>query len=908
MATLYVDNQPVEVDPDTNVLQACLERGFDLPYFCWHPAMGSVGSCRQCAVTQYKDENDTEGKLVMACMTPAADGTRIGLQDAQSREFRASVIEWMMTNHPHDCPVCEEGGECHLQDMTVMTGHNYRRFRFGKRTFCNQDLGPFLNHEMNRCITCYRCVRFYNSYCGGDDLHEQAQSNRVYFGRFEDGPLENEFSGNLAEVCPTGVFTDKTLGDRYSRKWDLRTAPSVCQHCAVGCNTSPGERYGLLKRVQNRYHPQINGYFLCDRGRFGYDYVNHEHRIRRPLTRGRRDAPLEPIPLDELMPRLAKRTESTALIGIGSPRASLETNFALQRLVGRGRFFTGMDRQEQQLVEQVQGILTEGRVRTPSVREMEEADAVVILGEDLTQTSPRIALSLRQAARNASFREAERQQVPLWQDDTVRELAQQVTTPIISLTPHATRLDDIATECRHGPVETLARVGHAMAHALDPQAPGPEDLDSHEREWVARVAGQLRAARRPLVVSGTGCRSAALLEAAANLAWALAAGESEDQETGLAFALPEANSLGVALLGGGSVEEALERLDEERCTLIVAENDLFQRAPESRVREVLGHCYQVILLDALAQPMVELADTVLPAGTFAEADGTLISSEGRAQRFFQVFEPDSAVQESWRWLEALGAGLRMQDQLGWKNLDDIIADCERHHPQLAGIAEAAPGADYRVHGRVAAREPHRYSGRTAMNADRDIHEQRPHRDVDAPMAFTMEGYRGPGRTPPALIASTWSPGWNSVQSLNRFQEEIAGPLRGGEPGTRLLHPGDGRDYFRALPAAPEAVHGKVRVMPGYTLFGSEELSRWSAPIRQRMPAAYLGIGPEQLDDHGAREGDGIELEMDGEHFTLEIRTLPGLTRGTVVLPVGLAVPAFRLPGWGTLHWTTDAVR
>ena len=154
----------------SNVLSACLSLGLDLPYFCWHPAMGSVGACRQCAVIQYKDAEDKHGRLVMACMTPVADNMRISLNDEQARQFRRDNIELLMINHPHDCPVCEEGGECHLQDMTEMTGHTVRRYRGRKRTHRNQDLGPFINHEMNRCIACYRCVRFYHDYAGGKDL------------------------------------------------------------------------------------------------------------------------------------------------------------------------------------------------------------------------------------------------------------------------------------------------------------------------------------------------------------------------------------------------------------------------------------------------------------------------------------------------------------------------------------------------------------------------------------------------------------------------------------------------------------------------------------------------------------------------------------------------------------------
>ncbi|MGL4204895.1 MAG: 2Fe-2S iron-sulfur cluster-binding protein, partial [Aeromonadaceae bacterium] len=130
MATIHVDGKEFEVDGAENLLQACLSLGLDVPYFCWHPALGSVGACRQCAVKQYQNADDKRGRLVMSCMTPASDGTYISIEDEEAKAFRKSVVEWLMTNHPHDCPVCEEGGACHLQDMTVMTGHSSRRYRF----------------------------------------------------------------------------------------------------------------------------------------------------------------------------------------------------------------------------------------------------------------------------------------------------------------------------------------------------------------------------------------------------------------------------------------------------------------------------------------------------------------------------------------------------------------------------------------------------------------------------------------------------------------------------------------------------------------------------------------------------------------------------------------------------------
>ncbi len=408
MATIYIDNVPYEVKDGDNLLSACLSLGFNIPYFCWHPALHSVGSCRLCAVKLFRDEKDTRGMLVMSCITDAADGTRISIDDPEVRQFRAGVIEWLMTNHPHDCPVCDEGGECHLQDMTVMTGHTYRRYRFKKRTYRNQDLGPFLTHEMNRCIQCYRCVRFYRDYAGGRDFNVFGMHNHLYFGRSKEGTLENEFSGNLVEVCPTGVFTDKTLQKHYTRKWDLQTAPSICVHCGLGCNTIPGERYGSLRRIRNKYNFEVNGYFLCDRGRFGYEFVNSDRRIRKPCFKpfDQNDA-AKSVQKEDILDHIRQiLTGNNNVVGIGSPRATLEANFALRSLVGAESFYVGMSDTEYKCVSSILDIQRKMPGYRPSLREVEVCDAVLVSGRGCYKCRPSISIisasiNLAKAAGNS---------------------------------------------------------------------------------------------------------------------------------------------------------------------------------------------------------------------------------------------------------------------------------------------------------------------------------------------------------------------------------------------------------------------------------------------------------------------------------------------------------------------------
>lgn len=922
MATIHIDGRAYEVDERQNLLHQCQTLGFDLPYFCWHPAMGSVGACRQCAVKQFKDEHDTKGKIVMACMVAAKDGTRISIDDPEAHEFRQSITEWLMVNHPHDCPVCDEGGECHLQDMTVMTGHVYRRYRGLKRTFRNQNLGPLVNHEMNRCIQCYRCVRFYRDYAGGRDFDALVLRDNVFFGRDRDGTLESEFAGNLVEICPTGVFTDKSLKRHYTRKWDLQTAPSICVHCSVGCNTIPGERYGLLRRIRNRYNGEVNGYFLCDRGRYGYEFVNGERRLRQCLIReGSREGaraeprasrePLRGVGRDEALRRLGSRCGHGAkLIGIGSPRASIEANYALRCLVGPEHFHLGIAEREAALLARVVEILR-GPVRTPSLHDIECADAVLVLGEDVSNSAPMMGLALRQAVRVQPQRAIAKMQIPGWDDHAVREALQQQHGPLVIASLAPTRIDDIATRTWHAAPADLARLGFAIAHALDNEAPAVDDLDAEMAALAAQTAAALRAAERPLVLSGTGCGDAAVIEAAAAVAQALLRAGRPAQ---LAYALAECNSLGSALLGGQSLQAAFDAVQGGTAdTVIVLENDLYRRADARAVDALFAGARQVIVIDHSAHATGEHADVVLPAATFAEGDGTLVNQEGRAQRHFQVFVADGDVQESWRWIQDIAAAAGRGDAAIGRTLDELTAACAAALPQLAGIERAAPRADFRIAGQKIARAPHRASGRTAIHAHVSVFDVPPPADPDSALAFTMEGCHG--QPPAPLIPRFWAPGWNSIQSLNKFQQEVAGALRGGDPGVRLIEPAGSVDGAgNHGEATGRAAIGRVAIPPPYRphdgqwlfvplqhVFGSDELSALSSPIAELAPAPYLAMNPDDAAVLGLAAGQSAQLLLGDLAWRIAIRLEPALQRGVAGVPIGLpGVPRLDLPASGRI--------
>lgn len=920
MAVITIDGNKHEVDGKQNLLHVCLSLGYNLPYFCWHPAMGSVGACRQCAVIKYKDENDDKGKLVMACMEPASDGSIISLKDPEAAGFRAETIEWLMTNHPHDCPVCDEGGECHLQDMTVMTGHDYRRFRFKKRTYRNQYLGPFINHEMNRCIQCYRCVRFYRDYADGRDFDVFAAHNHVYFGRHEDGILENEFSGNLVEICPTGVFTDKTLKQHYTRKWDLTTAPSICVHCSVGCNTIAGERYGSLRRILSRYNSQVNGYFLCDRGRFGYEFVNNTKRIKNASIRT--NSRKEMVDIETALSHVTELVKGAdTVIGIGSPRASLEANYLLKKFVGENNYYSGISPEQNRLQKIQLDVMKSGVFHSPSLHDIEQSDAVLILGEDITNTAPMLALSVRQAIKKAPPGLLAKLKIPEWQDAAVREAVQEEKLPLFIASSYTTKLDDVSALSINLAPSDIARIGNAIASEFDEAVPPPVDLTDREKEFVRQAAEALRQSERPLIITGTGSFSQDIIYSAVNAAVSL---QNLNKNLSLSFVFPHANSVGLTLLEG----KPLDMIGDEKNKLIInLENDLMDLDPES-IRKITDGS-KLITFDCLENETTGKSDIIIPTGTFAESDGTFINNEGRAQRYYQVYESENKdIWESWRIIARLLSSTfgsvpavtsaelsgrasefgkektAEETRKQIKELDrgkaitmdavyeDILEEMAASVPYLNDIVSITPPPGFRIVGQKIPRESHRFSGRTAMHADVNVSEPKPPDDPDSPLSYTMEGYRG--EPPSSIIPFFWYPGWNSVQSINKYQIEVGGPLHGGDPGRRLFERRDTAEmkYYHINLKKFERNGDAYLTVPVYHIFGSEELSSRSPAVQQLIPEMTIWMSPDDAREEGIKDNESIEISSGDKFYRLPVKLVKYFPKGMIGFPVlaGKTVP------------------
>ncbi|MFO7578055.1 MAG: NADH-quinone oxidoreductase subunit NuoG [Pelovirga sp.] len=769
MPTLTIDNQTITVPDGKTVLEAAEALGIVVPHFCYHKELGAVGACRMCAVTVHEG---TFPGLKMSCLIPAEEGMVVTTTDAASVAFRDRVGEWLMLNHPHDCPVCDEGGECQLQEMTISSGHGIRRFGGDKRTYANQDLGPFIAQEMNRCIQCYRCARTYQDYCGGRDFGVMGSRNRVFFGRFKDGMLESDFSGNLVDVCPTGVFTDRTFRFK-SRFWDLQEAHSVCPHCAVGCATVPGGRLRELQRVRSGENPQVNGTFLCDRGRFGSSFVNHPDRPRQarndhqPLAT---DAALQG--LEQEIRTLVRAYGPEAVLLLGSERSALESNWLLQRVAAHLGCRAPLLSAHRARHQAAQFTAFDLSAQLASLADVRDSDLLLVLGVDPLAEAPLLALALRQAVRKGG-------QVLLYDPRPV----------------------ELPCDFDHQPTSPLA------LHALLADN-GVEHRHLQER---------LRQASRPVLIAGADLLGVAGLQQLQR--WAAAA-STPARPCPVYPVLGAANSFGAALLSPPQEDDLLVRLETGRVKMLLClETDPLLEAPDGeRLAAALSQLERLVVLDYLPTPLSVHANLFIPTCPPVESAGTFINTEGRLRRFDRVLAPGTSLART-------GNG--------------------DHPPRV--FSTTTPGSD--------------------------------------PLPATVLLQRLLGED---LCLS------GLHQALATDQPRLAGlpHLAAGETGERVSA---GVPRRRVPAMVPEQPAGTLQLVVAPARYGSDLFSRHAGVLAARRRPAQLQLHPEDLRQHGLREGDPVVLETDFGSFTLPVVAQPLMAAGCALVENSAAMPQL-IPG------------
>ncbi|MGI8422069.1 MAG: 2Fe-2S iron-sulfur cluster-binding protein [Gaiellaceae bacterium] len=394
LVKLSFDGHEVEVPKGTGLVESAAAAGVEIPVFCYEPRIGApVGACRMCLV-------EVEGmpRLQAGCTLTAQDGMVVHTAQTSGKaaEGQNATLEFILVNHPLDCPVCDKGGECPLQDLTFRYEPGSSRMAFPKRTFDKPiPISPLIALDRERCILCYRCTRFSEGVAEDGQLVAVNRGAQSMIATFEDEPYRDPFSGNVVELCPVGALTS-TQYRFQARPWEIQEVPSVCGMCPVGCNTSVTTREGKVKRIVSRNHPEVDEGWLCDKGRFAGPHLYAEDRIVDPLRRVRRRG-FETISWDDALDEAERllRAAGTRIVTAFSGTETIEQAYALGRLV-RG----GLGAHNAVLPEETSDALDGYRLPLSSIR---DADIVVVIGDDpVVERAPIVDLWIKAARRNGA--------------------------------------------------------------------------------------------------------------------------------------------------------------------------------------------------------------------------------------------------------------------------------------------------------------------------------------------------------------------------------------------------------------------------------------------------------------------------------------------------------------------------
>jgi len=630
--TLTIDGQQVTVPEGTLIVDAAKMIGIDIPVFCYHPKMEPVGMCRMCLVDVGRpvfdrvtrepvlEEDGTPkiqfgGKLETACTVPVSQGmVVVGMSD-KVKNARKDIIELLLTSHPLDCPICDKGGECPLQNLTIAHGASESRFLFDEKQKAdkNYPLGDLIFLDRERCIQCARCIRFQEDIAGDAVLGFYQRSRRTDIVTFSEPGFDSYWSGNTTDICPVGALT--TADFRFgARAWELQHAASICSHCPVGCNLTVNIRREaksggdiVIKRIMPRQNEWVNEVWICDKGRFGHHFTDSKERLTRPLTR--RGGKLVENDWSDTLDFIAHRLENIqdGLLTIVSGRLPNEDLFNLRKLTeglgGKIGLYTHMAGGD--LATQF------GLGDSSNLADLGEGDAILVVASDLEEEAPLWHLRVKAAAERGAN--------------------------LIVANGRSTKLDRYAKE--------IIRYNYG--------------------EEVAAIQGiDLKAAENAVIFFGyEGLNidgSAALAKACANLL--MTTGHVGRANNGLVGVWPRGNDQGAWDMGIRPLENLYAAIETAKVVYIVAadpagDNESIKELIIARNKnpEALTVVQELFLTET-----ARLADLVLPAQAPTEREGTYTSGERRVQRFYPVTRPRGEAKADFNIAALIGAKVGLE--------------------------------------------------------------------------------------------------------------------------------------------------------------------------------------------------------------------------------------------------------
>ena len=641
MPTLTIDGREVEVEPGLTILQACEQVGIEIPRFCYHERLSIAGNCRMCLV-----EMERAPKPVASCAMPVADGMVIHTNTPGVQKARRGVMEFLLINHPLDCPICDQGGECDLQDQAMAYGFDRSRYREGKRAVEDKYLGPLIKTIMTRCIHCTRCIRFATEIAGVPELGATGRGEDMEVGTYVEKALTSELSGNMIDLCPVGALTSAPYAFA-ARSWELTKIESVDVMDAVGSNIRVDSRGAEVMRVLPRLNEDVNEEWISDKTRFACDGLKRQ-RLDRPYVR--RDGRLQAATWDEAFSAIGqhlKGVQGKRIAAIAGDLADCESMMALKDLMVKLRSPNTDCRQDGAKLD---GACRAGYLFNTTIAGIEQADACLLIGTDVRREAPIINARLRKRHLAGGF-------------------AMGVVGPQVDLTYDTEHLGD-------GP-QTLEQIA-AGQHAF---------------------AGVLRRAERPMLIVGMGALARAdgaqVLATARTIAEDCGMVQDTDGWNGfnvLHTAAARVGGLDLGFLPGDGGLDTGAIVDAAAAGAVAV---VYLLGADEIDMDSLGKAF-VIYQGHHGDAGAQRADVILPGAAYTEKNATYVNTEGRVQQGRRAIYPPGEAREDWAIIRALSEVLGRK--LPVDTRDDVRARMTEVNPNFAAGPDAVETAPWGAFG------------------------------------------------------------------------------------------------------------------------------------------------------------------------------------------------------------------
>jgi NADH-quinone oxidoreductase subunit G len=627
MIEIELDGRKVEVSEGSMVMHAAEKAGTYIPHFCYHKKLSIAANCRMCLV-----DIEKAPKPMPACATPVTQGMIVRTQSEKAANAQKAVMEFLLINHPLDCPICDQGGECQLQDLAVGYGKSNSRYSEEKRVVPRKDAGPLVSmEEMSRCIHCTRCVRFGQEIAGQMELGMIHRGEHSEITTFLEGSIESELSGNMIDLCPVGALTSKPF--RYSaRTWELSRRKSVSPHDSTGANLIVQVKGGRVARVLPLENEAVNECWLADRDRFSYDALNSDQRLTQPMIKqgGQWQVVDWATALDYVadgLKRVKAEFGAESLCALATPHSTVEELFLLAQLM-RG---LGSDNIDHRLRHADFGNTVPGKARWLGrpIASLSTLDRALVVGSFLRKDHPLFAQRLRQAVRKGGQLCA----IGAGTDDW--------------LIPVASRISVAPGEWAAALVEVAAAV--AIERGTTAPVGGVWASEAAQAMAHSLLSGEHKA-----VLLG----NAAAQHPQASTLLALASWIAEHTGASVGYLTEAANTVGAQLVGaqpqsGGLDAGRMLAAPMKACVLLHAEPEL-DAADGAAARAALAGSGLVVAMTAFKTAAFDHADVMLPIAPFTETSGTFVNAEGRVQSFHGVVKPQGEARPAWKVLRVLG--------------------------------------------------------------------------------------------------------------------------------------------------------------------------------------------------------------------------------------------------------------